>query len=68
MTDCTWWNSYFTIHDALEGDSSVTEFDTPTAYPEIDLEEYWIRRYFEITGRDLQACPLQWDWVLSPWD
>lgn len=52
MIDSTWWNSYFTIHDALEGGSAVTEIGTPTTFPEIDLEEYWIRRYFEMTGSD----------------
>lgn len=49
VTDSTWWNPYFALQDATW---TVTETAPAESRPELDLEEYWMRRYFEMTGHD----------------
>lgn len=52
MTDSLWWNSYFIRPGAGLAGWTVTEFLAAAVCSELDLEVYWMRRYFEITGRE----------------
>lgn len=47
MTDGKWWNSYLAYPGRVNTES---EYRLPSE-GEKDLEEYWIRRYVEMTGR-----------------
>lgn len=46
MTDGNWWNEYL----ALPGGQTTDSVSPEAREEELELEEYWLRRYHEITG------------------
>lgn len=55
MTDSKWWNTYFALQGGTEGAQTVTAIPLPAAciagiQADLELEQYWMRRYFEMTG------------------
>lgn len=51
MTDSKWWNSYFAIHTTWAEPQPVTAMSFPVRIQaDLDLEEYQMRRYLEMTG------------------
>lgn len=57
MIDSKWWSSYFALPDPPESGgvatgSSSTQPHFVDIEAELEREEYWMRRYLEITGDD----------------
>lgn len=51
MTDSKWWNSYFAIHTTWAESQPATAMSFPVRIQaDLDLEEYQMRRYREMTG------------------